>query len=438
MSLQPNEATVKSSQEEAAVVKTANIGYLIPEFPGQTHNFFWRERRALAELGLGTRLISTRRPPNGIVSASWAREAEAETSYLYPFSPLDGLEVLVMLLMAGPKAWYRCAALVGKAAGMSAWQKLRLAALIPFAAKLALLGRKQGWSHVHVHSCADAANLAMFASTFSECTYSLTLHGRLAGYGPNQEQKWSNATFAISITRTLRDELADRMEGHLPKRLEIAPMGVDENAFRRTSPYLPYSGEGELVIFSCGRLNKGKGYLHLVQAVAQLKREGFPLRLVIAGEDEQGGNGYRKELEKQISDENLHDAITLLGAVPEEKIREYLETAHLFVLASLDEALGVVLMEAMAMCVPVVATEVGGVHELVWHGEDGVLVPPGDAGAIANAIRVLAGNPELALRLSLASRRKIIESFSHRRSAETIARLLDGMQVRSGKRGSPS
>ncbi|MEW5769570.1 MAG: exopolysaccharide biosynthesis GT4 family glycosyltransferase EpsE [Pseudomonadota bacterium] len=408
----------------AAPVKTIKIGYLIPEFPGQTHNFFWRERHALREEGIDTALISTRRPPRGIVSASWAAEAAGETAYLMPMSPLGALRVLAFLLRAGPAVWYRCARVVVDAKDMKPIQRLRLAALLPFGAALATLSRQQGWRHVHVHSCADAANVALFASRLSPCTYSLTLHGRLGGYGPNQAQKWAGSAFAITISDTLRRQVDEVIGRHLPRRLGIAPMGVNVEVFTRAQPYQAYTGAGVLELFSCGRLNQGKGYTHLLRAVAILRQLGMEVRLRIAGEDEQGGSGHRRELERQLAEEGLQDCVTLLGAVAEERIRECLETTHLFVLASLDEALGVVLMEAMAMSVPVIATRVGGVPELVSDGVDGLLVPPADAQAIADAVLALARDPARAQGLSLASRQKIVDAFSHRRSARTLAGLL--------------
>ncbi|MDP2787989.1 MAG: exopolysaccharide biosynthesis GT4 family glycosyltransferase EpsE [Pseudomonadota bacterium] len=401
------------------------IGYLIPEFPGQTHNFFWRERQALRELGVDTRLISTRRPPKGIASPSWAEEAAAQTVYLLPFSVPDTVKALAVILAAGPLAWFRCLKLVAGAAELSIKQKLRLAALIPFAAKLVAIGRAERWRHVHVHSCADAANVALFACVLSDMKYSITLHNPLDTHGPNQAQKWLHALFAIVITRKIHAEVTQRLQGFLPRRMEIAPMGVDVEKFRRTAPYIPYQDAGELAIFSCGRLNPGKGYPYLIAAVDALKQQGLAVRLEIAGEDDQGGSGYRKVLEARIAEAGLEDSVILLGAVAEEQVMRHLESAHVFALASLAEPLGVVIMEAMAMNVPVVATNGGGVSELVADGVDGILVNTCDADALAEAIARIARDPELAGRLSAASREKVMRGFSHRRSAQTIAALLD-------------
>ena len=82
------------------------IGFFIPEFPGQTHIFLWRERQALAELGVEADLISTRPPPRAVASHSWAAEAQAQTRYLLPLRG-EGLGMVTEFLRAGPTGWAR-------------------------------------------------------------------------------------------------------------------------------------------------------------------------------------------------------------------------------------------------------------------------------------------------------------------------------------------
>src|SRR5687768_8885221 len=127
------------------------IGYLIPEFPGQTHAFIWRERRHLDRLDVETALVSTRPPPKEIVSHTWATDAAAQTAYLAPFSAKDLFLSAFDLLRAGPFAWWRCLRAARRATGLSLKQRLRLLAMTPAAAKLLRIARRQGWSHVHVH-----------------------------------------------------------------------------------------------------------------------------------------------------------------------------------------------------------------------------------------------------------------------------------------------
>jgi glycosyltransferase involved in cell wall biosynthesis len=278
---------------------------------------------------------------------------------------------------------------------------------------------------VHVHSCGDAANIALLAKLLGPVDYSLTLHNALGASGCNQRQKWRHATFALVITHTLLREVRAELQGDLPSRIEVMPMGVDAEFFSRKSPYVPFDGSGEFRVFCCGRLNPGKGHRVLIEAIGALNRRGIPARLDIAGEDDDGGNGHRLELEAMIRDAGMAGQVRLLGAVSEEQVQESLSACHAFALASWQEALGVALMEAMAMQVPVVATRVGGVPELVADGSDGILVPPGDPHAMANALADLAHAPGSATRLGEAARKTIVARFSSRNSARLIAALVE-------------
>ena len=407
----------------------AKIGYFVSQFPGQTHIFFWRERQFLAELGIETDLVSTQLPPRGITSHVWAEEAIKNTVYLFPFAAKDFINSFVEVLKAGPAAWWQCLTVIAKARDTSLSQKVSLLALVFIAGKLAGLARTQGWSHIHVHSCANAASIAMFASLLSKVSYSLTLHGPLIDYGPNQEQKWHFSAFAIVITRKLYDEVNQCLAGHLPQMVEIAPMGVDLSRCHRKTPYSPWNGSDACQIFSCGRLNRCKGHADLIAAIDILRKRGFNVELQIAGEDEEGGSGYRLDLEKLIEQLGLKSCVSLLGAVSEDTVNESLEKAQVFVLASWHEPLGVAIMEAMAMEMPVVVTGSGGVRELIDDGIDGLLVAPQDPEQLADVLAQVLQNPELALSLSQQSRKKIIAKFSHRRSAETLAECLEKIGI---------
>src|ERR1700753_1146161 len=83
------------------------IGYLIPEFPAQTHNFFWNERNELFKLGIDTCLISTRRPARALVSHSWANTAQQNTLYLAEIGTMEAAGILLAWIKLGPRAWLR-------------------------------------------------------------------------------------------------------------------------------------------------------------------------------------------------------------------------------------------------------------------------------------------------------------------------------------------
>ena len=401
------------------------IAYLIPEFPGQTHMFFWRERISLGRIGIETHIVSTRRPAKAIISHDWADEAQLETFYLTDATPADILRCCFLFIGFGPRAWTK--ALIAVIEDCSPRDWLANFALMLFSVRLIGYMRDRNISHVHSHSCANSALIALFANRLADMTYSLTLHGDLHDYGRQQHVKWRHAAFAITITRKLRDQVFSLLGRDVPPLVGLAPMGVDPAKFKRSRPYTAWNREGALRLFSCGRLNQVKGHQDLIRAVSILRNSGMNVRLEIAGEDEIGGGGFHRELATLIAELKLESEVVLLGAVAEQKVLEGLEAAHLFILASHHEPLGVAIMEAMSCETPVIATDRGGVPELIDHGLDGFLISPRDSEALAAAIRFLADHPAAAMNLSMAGRPKVLERFNSDVSAVELKRLLEQM-----------
>jgi glycosyltransferase involved in cell wall biosynthesis len=399
----------------------ARIGYLVPEFPGQTHTWIWRDRRALEELGIEADLVSTRRPK--LVIHDWAEKAQQLTHYLVPLSPHDVRETLTALIKAGPKAVARCLLVPLELKGLSLKQRLRLAGLVVVAGRFAALARERGWTQLHVLSAGDAAHVAAFASFLTGIDYSLTLLAPMDGYGPNQKEKWQHASFALVMSEKLRAEVEEQLGEDAPDRIAIAPMGVDLDDAKRVAPYVPWAPGEPCRIYTCGRLHPVKGHKYLFEALALVKQRGKQVRLQVAG-GEEGVSGYRDALVEQLRHLKLADSVEFLGAVPEERHRKGIEGAHVFVLASLDEGISVAAMEAMAMETPVVVTDVGGMRELVTPGDDALMVPSENPAALADAICAILDDPALARRLSERSRQKIASKFHHRRSAEALAECL--------------
>ena len=414
------------------------LGYFVPEFPAQTHAFFWRELRSLAKphhssngsINVVCDLVSTRKPVASIVSHEWATEAQSKTTYLYP--PGKNLFGAAReILRAGPLALIRCVKAI-VVADVVFSQRLRLCMLLVFGAQLARLARIKQWDHLHVHSCADSANIALFASLLSGLSYSITLHGPLRDYGPNQRQKWKHASFAIVITQLLLQEVQQLLKGSLPPRVALAPMGVEINAFRRSAAYSPWQPGETCRLFSCGRLNVCKGHADVIAAVQILKMRGMAVKLEIAGQDESGGTGYAKTLHELVRNLGLENEVQLLGAVSEQRIKESLENAHIFVLASLAEPLGVAIMEAMAMEVPVVVTRGGGVTELVESGKQGILIDPRNPEQIANAVETLLESKSLK-EFGKRGRERVETAFHSDMSAQVLVQALTDLHEQRNK-----
>ena len=403
------------------------IGYFIPEFPGQTHTWIWREYQAMLDIGMKPHMISTRRPPTQVVH-TWAQKAQSMTDYLIPFEGKDFVNIPIQLIKAGPIAWWRCLSVIANTKNISFSQKLYYLALVVMGAKLVCLARTQGWSHVHVHSCGNAANIALFASILSDITYSVALLGQLEDFGANQEQKWKYSAFASVMSEQLLNSVKDELAGFLPKDVKVSPVGVNLDEIKRETPYIPWQEGSPCRIYTCGRLNVAKGQKYLIESVKLLRERGFDVRLQIAGEDSESGNGYRKELEKFIQEQSMSDYVELLGSVSEERNRQGYKEADIFALPSLKEGISVAVMEAMAMETPVVVTQVGGMAELIDSGVDGMLVPAENPEIMADVIAKLLQDKELTLSLTQKSRQKIAAKFHRRRSAQILLESLEQLQ----------
>lgn len=388
-----------------------NIGYIVPQFPGQTHIFFWREIKALEDMGHTVHIFSTRKPPAGLISHAWSEEAMARTTYLGRIDPLHAATAFFRLLPKGLIGW-----MLSEGPGFMKDVVMSLAA----ADRLAAHARRLKLDHVHAHSAAKSALIAALARHMGAPRYSLTLHGPMSDYGPGQRFKWRTASFATVITQKLLGEVHEALAPDLPERIPVRPMGVDTESLVRSTPYAPPEHGRPIRLFACGRLNIVKGHQDLMSATRQLLDQGVDVRVEIAGEDDDGGSGYRLELEEHLKKLRLQDHVRLLGAISADAVKAKLEEAHIFVLASWHEPLGVAYMEAMSMGVPTIGTDAGGVPELIADGSTGYLVEPKNPGQLARTIRALANDPDALMRLSAAGRAHVEQAFTSRLGAETL------------------
>jgi len=389
----------------------ASVGYLIPQFPGQTHIFFWREISAAEASGTQVTLFSTRMPAKGLISHNWSEQAIARTIYLGTIKPLA---LIRTMLSVSPLWWWP----EFRRGGVAFFKDLLISSAA--AGQLKSECKSRGITHVHVHSCGRAALVAALAKRIGGPDYSITLHGPLSDYGVGQHLKWQGAKFATVITQKLLDELPSQLGSALPKRLILQPMGVDTKALTRPDTYVPAEKGKTIRLFTCGRLNIVKGHQDLFLAVRKLLDQGLDIQLDIAGEDDDGGSGYHLALDALLKEHNLQNNVRLLGAISSDAVHKYLLKAHIFVLASWHEPLGVAYMEAMSCGVPTIGTNAGGVPELITDGKDGIMVPPKNPDALAGAIQGVINDKSLATSLSKAGRDRIVSSFDSNIGAETI------------------
>ncbi|MEX0745171.1 MAG: glycosyltransferase family 4 protein [Phycisphaeraceae bacterium] len=403
------------------------IAYLTGEYPRATDTFIQREVAALRELGVDVRTFAIRRPAS---SESTGREQEAErarTSYLLPARVGELLAAHAALLCRRPKRYAEALTLAWRTAPEGV---VNHAYQLFYFAEAALLARRlerAGISHVHNHFANSSCSVAMLAGHLAGLPFSFTLHGPAIFYEPRRwrlDEKTSRARFVACISWFCRSQamlFAARKDW--PK-LHVVHCGVDLALFAARR----HDGPGGRVLF-VGRLAAVKGVAVLLEAMAEVVRQCPQAELTLVGD-----GADRGELERLAGELGVAAHVRFVGYRSPSEVRALLEASDLFVLPSFAEGVPVVLMEAMAAGVPVVATRVAGVSELVEDGVAGRLVHPGDSEALTRAMAALLNDAALRQRMGDAGRAAVRQEFDVRREAHRLRLLFEA----SGRGESPA
>lgn len=205
----------------------------------------------------------------------------------------------------------------------------------------------------------------------------------------------------IAVSDSVKNELVVRYR--VPsERIKVVHNGVDTRLFRPSSP------RRKIILF-VGRQTAHKGLPILLQAFATFAKDHPDYSLVLVGERLEGG--IDPSLVRFSRSLGIEDKVAFTGRLPENEVREAMGRSMCLVLPSLVESFGMVVLEAMASETPVVATHVGGIPEVVRHGFNGLLVPPGDSISMADAIERIVCDPKFGRSLARQGR-KTAREFS--------------------------
>jgi colanic acid/amylovoran biosynthesis glycosyltransferase len=389
------------------------LGYLVPEFPSQTHIFFWREIRALRRMGEEVLLLSTRKPHPLICRHEFASAAIAETHYVFP----PALATISSWAAGGCPGLSPALSYIHNLEVSRLRDRARQIGLLASAIDLTQWSHQRRIDHIHVHSCAEAAHVVALAHLLGGPPYSLTLHGDLDVYGRDHRSKMKGAAFICAVGSHLRQEVMERVG--LPRdRLVVTCMGLETSELAELGNERTYK-PGSLHLVTVARLNPVKGHLHAIAAIDRGVRAGLDLHYTIAGEGD-----YRDALLARIAELGLQSRVRLTGTLAETEVYQLLSKADAFVLPSIGmgEAWPVSVMEAMSAGLPVIASIIGATPEMITPGKDGFLAPQKDEDAILEHLRLLANDTELRRRIGQAARRTAHQRFD---VGVTAARLRD-------------
>ena len=401
------------------------IAYLTGEYPKVSHTFIQREVAALRQLGLTIHTCTVRRAPAADVVGP-EQQAEAARTFCIldaARNPAVPLMALTSACLLSPRRFLSAIALAWRTRPPGARALLWQAFYFVEAAILARHLRHIGAVHLHNHFANSSGNVAMLTWALSGIPFSFTMHGPSEFFEAPKwrlDEKVARAAFTVAISHFCRSQLMYLSDRSHWDRIHIVHCGIDPAAFAPNPDRPP----GQHIAF-VGRLDPVKGADLLLDAVAALRSSHPDLRVSILGD---GPHGPR--IRQRAATLSLSDVVTFLGARPSDDVARLLADADLLVLPSFAEGVPVVLMEAMATGLPVIASAIAGIPELVDHGASGLLIPPGDLDALTRAIASLLDDPTRRHVMGQNGRAKVIADFNDETEARRLATLFAAITPR--------
>lgn len=394
------------------------VAYVVNQYPKVSHSFIRREILAIERQAIAVMRIAVRGWDAHVVDEEDIRE-RGRTRYVLR----DGVASLVApLLREALRSPARFFSTLRLAVHMSRKADRGLAYhLIYFAeaCKVAAWLRTDAVDHLHAHFGTNSAEVAMLAHGLTDIPYSFTVHGSEEFDKPEYMglgEKIRRSAFVVAITSYTRSQLyrwVDQAHWH---KVQIVHCGLDR-AFHDV-PAVPVPAVPRLV--NVGRLCEQKGQLLLVEAAAKLASEGMDFELVLAGDGE-----MRPAIEVAIARHGLQRQVRITGWISSADVRAEILAARALVMSSFAEGLPVVIMEAMALRRPVLTTHITGIPELVLHGENGWLFPPGALTELAAAMKACLTSPLDTLdAMGARARQRVLERHDIDREAQRLADLF--------------
>ncbi|MGU3463387.1 glycosyltransferase family 4 protein [Methylobacterium sp. C33D] len=399
------------------------VAVVLKGYPRLSETFIAQELLALERCGLDLEIWSLRRPTD---RARHPMHAQIRAAAAYLPEYLRDAPLRVLLGLGAALGRPKLPALLALFA-----RDLRRD---PTASRLRRLGQALVLArelpvevaHIHVHFLHTPASVARYAALLTGRRWSFSAHAKDIWTTPDWElaEKLRDAEWGVTCTR---DGLA-RLQVLAPGRTQLAYHGLDLARFPSPPPLRePHDGtdpDRPLRLLCVGRLVAKKGHDDLIDALAALPAD-LHWRLDLIG-----GGELRAALESRAGAAGLAERVRFRGALAQPAVIEAMRAADLFVLPTKPapggdrDGLPNVLMEAASQALPILATAFAGTPEFISAGIHGVLVPPGDPVALAEALTRLAGDPDDRRRLGTAALARLVQDFSEEAAVALIAGRL--------------
>lgn len=396
------------------------IAYLVSDYDAPSHTFIRREVAALQHLGADIVAFSIQpgSKPGSDVASVLGR------------SPWAYLLALIASAVKRPSRFFSTwnLALRHRPPGLRAivWAQFHFVEALV----LARLLSQAGASHLHVHFANSGATVAMLAADYLRVPWSLTLHGISETDFPAGlllPDKIARAKFVACASYFMQAQAMRIVSPDQWHKFQIVRCGVDTHRLGQMTIELARSDLPRLICV--GRLSPEKGHLGLLEVIFRLRARGIYSRLSLVGD-----GPLRPAIEDVVEQMKLGDRVSLEGFLTEENTLAAIASSDILVLPSFMEGLPVVLIEALAMGKPVVASRVAGIPELVEHGRSGLLFTPSDTEDLEEVLaRILVDRTDWVT-FGVAGKGRVRSEFDSLQIAKPLLDMFSGaLSSSSGK-----
>ena len=418
-----NTSTTRLSKKGEQNSGGLKVTYIMSRFPKITETFVLFEMLAVEQQGVQVELYPLLREKTDVMHPE--ARSFMERAHFQPFVSWPILRSNVHFLLRKPRA-YLGTLWTAMRTNWGSWRYFSgVLGIFPKSVHFAFLMAEDEVDHVHAHFASHPAAAAFIINRLTGIPYSFTGHGS----DLNRDQhmlceKVAQAAFVVPISDFFKEMIVEHCGEQYRDKVIVVHCGVDTRVFQPIQAH-KQKDSGMFSIYSVGTLHEVKGQTYLIEACRLLEERGvkFSCHFIGDGPD-------LAVLSEQVKQAGLTDMVHFHGRCTHQEVVELLQDADVLVTPSVPtkdgrrEGIPVVLMEAMASGLPVIATAISGIPELVEDKLNGFLTPAGDAPAIASALERLYNDPDLRQQFAQAGREKVIDEFDLYKNASTLARLF--------------
>lgn len=405
------------------------VAYIMSRFPKLTETFILYEMLAIQKAGVQIEVFPLLKEKTTVMHPEAVPLLESAH-----FQPLISPEILRAnwhFLWCNPRAYVGTLWILLRANWGSFRFLIGALGIFPKSVLFAYQMEATKISHVHAHFASHPAAAGFIIHRLVGIPYSFTAHGSDLHRDRHMlREKVAEAAFVVAISNYNKELIISECQGNYRDKVKVIHCGVDTKVFRFRSSQTPYEkGENPFMILCVGTLHEVKGQAYLIEACRKLLASGIDFMCHFVGDGPD-----KLVLTKHAVQAGLSAKICFHGRQKQERIVQLLQDADVLVAPSVPtsdgrrEGIPLVLIEAMSSGVPVIASNISGIPELVMNERTGCLVPPRDVAALASTLERYYHDPALRKQLAQSGREKVAGEFDLYDNAAQIAQHI-GFEV---------